>query len=257
MGQRSQIYVSYYEKDKRTLVARYFQDNCGYAMVSRAISLTEWLKKNFRNLDYLGKDIARIMDIDFRTRSITDSLDIIKDSATEYKIYSCETPADYIFRGQDNNDGKLFISVGQDGTIKYAFTDCEIGSLFSENEYIVWDMRSAPKAWFSELAGNAELMTYEDINEFMGAEYSNVKTPESIRRDNIYDIAGEYYNIRFDEDEDKKYNLACDRYRKEILGDDRVCLSEKEEEAFYAEYGKQIMAEISAFEEEIRGLSEN
>lgn len=258
MGQRSQIYVRYTNKNgEKVLVARYLQDNFGEDMISRARGLVEWLNKKKRILEYLNDDIVKIVETDFTKKEVESSVDLISKGNRDYEMYSCSTPSEFIFKGMDNNDGKLFISVEPDGIIKYALTDCEITAPLAPDDYLDWDFcEPRPYVPSAECRENinyigdwAELMTPEELCEFQEAEYANVETPESILEGKIEDIAGEYYNCRSSEDEDGEYNLALDRYRKEILGDNRYFLSTSEEaQDFLKKKGTEIMTKIKKYE---------
>lgn len=136
MGQRSQIYVSFdkgaviYYKTSRALhlekvgnrgiIARYFQDNCHDDMISRARNGMEWLKRNGKYMGAKEKQLQLIgmLEANFDKKHVSLSTDIVQ----EWKVYGEGFSFDdYVFKGQDNDNGQLYIDVDLDGNIKYAF----------------------------------------------------------------------------------------------------------------------------------------
>jgi len=191
MGQRSQIYIAYNKnaspekmeayvrQGERVLTARYFQWNYGSRMVSRARSIMEWLSVQKDALDSVGWKIPLIAAVNFDFRDVVESNDIIAEWRNEFS----DEPFNYmVFRFQDNNDGKLFISVERDGTIKYCFTDSKITQPLTAEKYMRWDHcehnteeeygsnYSANCAWLKD---NAVLMSPEELNDFISGTYSN------------------------------------------------------------------------------------
>lgn len=185
MGQRSQIYVTWKNREgKNILVARYFQWNFGERMVSRAVSIITELSRNLK-YEYLWSEksfperIGRFAEVNFDYRDICESHDIIKwFLETEDTDFN-----EYVFECQDNNDGQLFIKV-EDGKIKYGFLQNDFNSdnVMNAEQYMDWDYPS----WKQDLEGtlyqatldniefinkNAELMTTEEIDLMRSANY--------------------------------------------------------------------------------------
>ena len=113
MGQRSQIYVRWNTNDgKKFLVPRYYQWNFGTRMISRAKGILEWLKGSGQYLystlhnDNVEK-LRRIMDVNFDYKDVVLGRDII-DEWLEFRDADF---SDWVFTGQDNNDGQLFIDM--------------------------------------------------------------------------------------------------------------------------------------------------
>ena len=192
MGQRSQIYIAFNKqssdypriarggKDK-ILIARYYQWNFGSRMVSRAAWLMRWLKTNIDTLDWKIENIVRISDTNFDFKDVVISQDIIRESE-EYKTYGCKTPNEYVFDGQDNNDGTLFIKIEQDGTIKYAFSDSNHSKVMTAKQYMAWGKYSSEERDGSNYSDNCKqineiaiLMNNDELENFISDSYSNLK----------------------------------------------------------------------------------
>lgn len=195
MGMRSQIYVSFNngtrdkngvvtEPGKQELAAVYFGWNYGSRMVSRAAGLTDWLLRSLPYLNYEKDKIRRVAETNFDFKDVIDSLDIIAEAnelSGDLELNRWEDFNDFIFRKECNNDGKLFISVGDDGTVGYCFTDCDCSAPMDAAQYMAWNgyqteedkgsNYSRNSRWLSQ---NAELMTADDLNEFLQTEYCNV-----------------------------------------------------------------------------------
>lgn len=206
MGQRSQIYVRWNTNDgKKFLVPRYYQWNFGTRMISRARGILEWLKGSGQYLySILHNDnvekLRRIMDTNFDYKDVVLGRDII-DEWLEFRDADF---SDWIFTGQDNNDGQLFIDMivkWPDSRwieepkikFKYAFIAGSDGeSSMNGNEYMQWDTRCDDddcdyKIWtdnpyikkeikytqknITYIEKNAELMTKEEIKEFREYPY--------------------------------------------------------------------------------------
>lgn len=86
----------------------------------------------------------------------------------------------YLFH-QDNNDGQLLIDVTDNG-IKYGFIPyCDASVPLTADEYMKWDK---PREFIDEetitytkeniraINENAELMSAEDLKDFLNADYS-------------------------------------------------------------------------------------
>ena len=192
MGQRSQIFVRF-EKElgEKEIVARYFNWNYGDRMISRVYHTIAWIKAHLEltNSDpgqYLSqnrKKLVRILDTNFDMYDITIASNILK----EYEEFDWHMPLnDFMFNGQDNNDGKAFIDVKRNGMIKYALLTSD-NVLCNPSEYMVWDIDKEwmiPDKYISkrmigiteehieELSDIATLMTEEEVKEFMEYEYA-------------------------------------------------------------------------------------
>lgn len=142
MGQRSQIYVRY---NKKLVVANYYQYNYAEQMISRARYGIEYIKDNllkykdcfFDDL-YQMKKLSRFFDVNFDTKDIRISINILEEWREQF---SNDNFNDFIFLWQDNNDGKLFVDILEDETIKYAFLDmdCNVENIMSATQYMDWD----------------------------------------------------------------------------------------------------------------------
>lgn len=183
MGQRSQIYIRFYDKNenRQELCALYFQWLYGDFMISRARHGIEWMQERKFDMWYYKKYLQKVFEVNFDIRDVTFSCDILKEWA-EFEKLGGTTARNYIFYGQDNNDGKLFIDIDKDGNIKYCFTDDELNILSAEN-YMKWDEPDFLKRpnknaietcknnieW---LNNNAVLMNRKELNNFIDADYS-------------------------------------------------------------------------------------
>ena len=190
MGQRSQIYIRYHKDDKDYLIARYYQWNYGERMISRCKHSIEWIESILSYGWYLTTEtekLKRILDVNFDMQDIVTGCDIIKeyeeDKESEYwddTIFNI-----YVFKCQDNNDGKLFIDI-RDEKIKYAFLDydCDTNHIMNAEQYMNWDSED----WITnEYIGDeqklicfnniqaitkmAELMTQEELEDFINCDY--------------------------------------------------------------------------------------
>ena len=181
MGQRSQIYIKIKTEGKTHLIAKYYQWNYGERMISRARYGIEYIKKMRNYLDYYIEQIAKIIDVNFDMFDIALSrniLDEFKESQNDIKDFN-----DYVFKWQDNNDGKLFILVDEN-TIKYCFTDYDLKKFNSAKDYMDWDYENWENSeYLSEkdkkickknmeyISKNAELMTDNELKEFINDVY--------------------------------------------------------------------------------------
>jgi hypothetical protein len=189
MGQRSQIYVRYQKDGVNYLTARYYQWNYGERMISRCRHTLEWIKEYVtRRYDWYftteTEMLKRYLDVNFDMQSVVIGQDIIKE--WEEWDYKDETTFnDFVFLQQDNNDGKLFIDI-KDGVIKYAFvdTECHTEHIMNARQYMDWDEEGwQDKEYLSDeakkicednvkaIAEIAELMTEEELEEFISADY--------------------------------------------------------------------------------------
>lgn len=187
MGQRSQLYVFVKDVDGNiNLMARYFQWNFGIGMVSRAAEIVRELKHNIDRYDngfpVLSIDfdyLARIADVNFDTRSVTDSTDIVEEFKECYheipkedRLTVAEDLYEYVFCGQDNNNGQLYIYLdlsSDDRQIYLGFTsDCTINTaehMLTAGKYLSVDIAD-DKNWETFL----KECEYPDYNE--GYEYT-------------------------------------------------------------------------------------
>ncbi|MBO7697353.1 MAG: hypothetical protein J6T10_32390 [Methanobrevibacter sp.] len=197
MGQRSQIYVRIKSKrkgiEKVDLIAQYYQWNFAERMISRAKYGIEWIKENVEYLDWEDKQIklGRILDTNFNMIDVVLSSNIIKeyedwvknDDDKEDSINNSEGFKDFVFIGQDNNDGKLFIDVDvENKTVKFCLTDYDL-KILSPKEYMDWDYEDwrdseyLPKEARRTCEDNIEYletieqMTEEELKDFVDYDY--------------------------------------------------------------------------------------
>ncbi len=223
MGQRSQIYVRFNkENGQKGLIANYYGWNFGERMISRARWGIECIKEHFeicskpsywlsvkRNKVYL----SRIFDTNFDMCDVAISSDIIKELLNSYNVSidsECiksdldealkkenlnETTAseefkDYVFMSQDNNDGKLFVDIQDDG-IKYCFLDStsntdnimdaaaymtwnhlnHIEPDWTKSKYITLEQKEKCRKNIITISEMAALMTKEEIEDFINYDY--------------------------------------------------------------------------------------
>ena len=187
MGQRSQIYIRYQKDGVNYLTARYYQWNYGERMISRCKHSIEWIESILNYDWYLTTEtekLKRILDVNFDMQDIVMGQDIIKEwDEWDYKDET--TFNDFVFLQQDNNDGKLFIDI-RNGIIKYAFLDydCNTEHIMNAEQYMSWDC----EGWITkeyiddeqklicfnnikEIAKMAELMTQEELEDFINCDY--------------------------------------------------------------------------------------
>lgn len=195
MGQRSQIYVRYEKDGKNYLTARYYQWNYGERMISRCRWTIEWIKENLKYDRYFIREkekLMRYMDVNFDMKDIVIGSDIIKEYNEDgYCKDSDYSFSDYVFKYQDNNDGKLFIHV-KDGKIKYAFldSDCSADEIMDAEQYMAWncenwieseyiddEYKETIKTNFKEIEKLAALMTKEEVEDFIGCIYEEETKP--------------------------------------------------------------------------------
>lgn len=189
MGQRSQIYIRYDVNGNKGMIARYFQWNYGERMVSRARGIIEMLKEQYFKYSFMWTSpqyitkLARICDVNFDMRDIVMSTDIIEEIK---EIFDGDLY--YLFH-QDNNDGQLLIDVTDNG-IKYGFIPyCDAEFPMDPEGYMEWDNSSdvtwdSPRKFMDEetiaytkknikyIMKNAELMSPEEMKDFLSADYS-------------------------------------------------------------------------------------
>lgn len=190
MGQRSQIYVRYTnDKGKHFLTARYFGWNYGERMVSRARHTLEWIKNHINYADYNfaydNKKLIRIMEVNFDMHDVMITSDIIEEFFDYGSVHY--TFEEYVFTEHDNNDGKLFIDINSNGTIKYAFIDssCSLDKPMSGLGYMRWNHKNwRTSEHISEeqkekcnlnckyLRNNFQLMTTKELKDFISCGYN-------------------------------------------------------------------------------------
>ena len=128
--------------------------------------------------------LKRYLDVNFDMQSIVLGSDIVKEwEEWDYKEET--TFNDFIFLQQDNNDGKLFIDI-KDGVIKYAFvdTECHTEHIMNARQYMDWDEEGWQDSEYIDdefkktcednlkvIAEIAELMTEQELDEFINADY--------------------------------------------------------------------------------------
>lgn len=147
MGQRSQIYLRVTDKEgKVNLIANYYQWNYGERMVSRASGVLQHLQGAMNSfpdgIPYELKRYQRLMDVNFDMLDITLSSDIIDEYLTyaDPQVRDSKGFSDWVFIGQDNNDGKLFIDCNiKESSLTYCFTDDDITQIMNAEEYLDWD----------------------------------------------------------------------------------------------------------------------
>lgn len=187
MGQRSQIYVRY---NKKLVVANYYQWNYGERMISRARYGIEYIKENylkykewiFNDASYVRK-ISRIFDVNFDMKDVAISQDIIEEWKEDFQEDNFN---EFVFRMQDNNDGKLFVDISEDGIIKYVFLDCECNTdhIMNATQYMDWDSTDWKQSKYIEdeqkklceenlikIEEMAVLMTKEEVENFISCDY--------------------------------------------------------------------------------------
>lgn len=187
MGQRSQIFVRYEDNGQKKMIARYYQWNYAERMISRARYGIEWLKKTYKYSFEIERKLYRILNVNFDMIDYAISSDIIKEFVDNDWENFGYTLNNFMFYAQDNNDGKLFIDVLSNGTIKYAFLDYDNKKIMSGTEYMRWDRGKKwrePTEYFDqedieicaknikEINKMATKMTADEVKEFMEMDYS-------------------------------------------------------------------------------------
>lgn len=212
--------------NRKKLIANYYQWNYGERMIGRARWGIEFIKE-YLSLGYNGYNwfeqpgsdvhLSRVFDANFDMHDISISSDIIKElcgfygvsTETDYLKSELETAVkeeaeeegleinpieqlfiEYIFTRQDNNDGKLFVDILEDG-IKYCFLDdrANTDNIMDAAAYMVWDYQDCKETdWTKDeyikpeqkencrknilaIGKMAQLMTKEEIDEFINYDY--------------------------------------------------------------------------------------
>ena len=208
MTNKSQIYILWEVTDKdgkpvNGLIAKSFDWNRGFQMVSRARAIIEKIQSDF--LPYKWpfidetciKNLDSFCDVDFDRRSVTGSTDLVKIVREQFP----DEPR-RLFE-QDNNDGQLFILVTDD-VIKYGFMnyfreeqvmdgeaymawDSEKGGLWANWHVPCWlmsvDAIEYTEQNIEKIREMAELMTIEEIRQFVYDSLEYVKG--LVREDNL------------------------------------------------------------------------
>ncbi len=210
MGQRSQIYIRIHDNynEQPKLYAKYYSWNFGERMISRARHGIEYIKKYSEYIydKYNQEKINRIFDINFDMEDIALTSNLIKEWVKNFS--DSDIANDYIFVDTANNDGKLFIDVQKDGTIKYCFTDYNL-KILTPTKYMNWDFEGWEnseqldkddveicKNNIKYIKENAIQMTKDELQEFIDYDYSkqiievakelNIEiAPEKLHRANI------------------------------------------------------------------------
>ena len=187
MGQRSQIYVIYKDKQNRDCIsATYFQWNYGERMISRARYLMGWIKaqnnlcSNLYSdyLPYVAHKIRYIASVNFDYKDVVIGQDLIE----EWKDYKQSVPNanlnDYIFNA-DNNDGCLFIDARVPQNLRYAFTTYDYkDGVMGPEAYLKWDgtpqkIRDTKftKRNINWITHNAKLMKKKELEAILKTTY--------------------------------------------------------------------------------------
>lgn len=186
MGQRSQIYIRIWDDNEKNpkLYAKYYGWNFGERMISRARHGLEYIRGylEYINLDSTKEKINRIFDVNFDMKDILVTRDIIKEWLEDFIDYYDAN--EYIFKCVDNNDGKLFIDIREDGEIKYCFTDYNL-KILTPTQYMNCDASGwqnsgslsndeieTCKENIKYINKNAKLMNREELEEFINFDYS-------------------------------------------------------------------------------------
>lgn len=195
MGQRSQIYVRFTDKEgKKYLYARYYGWNYGERMVSRAKHSLEWIqlmKNYFHVFTHEPQRLIRILDTNFDMQDVVISLDLISEWDEYFSEHNFN---DFVFKWADNNDGKLFIDVNEnENIIKYAFTDYDISKPLSAAQYMRWNKKEWRNSKYISkeqkllceknirlIPKLAKLMTKEELDEFITCDYGYKSHPKPV-----------------------------------------------------------------------------
>lgn len=191
MGQRSQIYVRYTKDGKHYLTARYFQWNYSERMISRCRYSLEWIKKAINADWYFTREKTRlehVLDVNFDMIDVQLGCDIVKEFLEYGDDYSF---TDYVFKMQDNNDGKLFIDIS-DGQLKYCFLDydCNTENIMDAAGYMAWNSENWEQGEYIDdkqkekcrdnikvIGEIAEFMTTEEAENFINCTYEEEPKP--------------------------------------------------------------------------------
>lgn len=204
VGQRSQIYIRYEnEKHEKQLIARYYSWNFRERMISRARGIIEWLKDELKlgiSSPVFRKKLERICDVNFNFHDVVLSQCIIDEFIESEEDMTGFN--DYVFFLQGNNDGKLFIDILPDFSIRYAFTTYELSEYnpLNGDEYMLWES-NFPEKWdikeyfdrktivytkknIRYISRKAQLMTSDQLKEFVEADYSHLVSTQMLEKQN-------------------------------------------------------------------------
>ncbi|ADU23936.1 hypothetical protein [Ruminococcus albus] len=187
MGQRSQMYIKFESEKEKILIANYYQWNYGERMISRAKYVIEYIKNaydtfykegNFHfwyeNKDTIRK-LKRLLDVNFDMQDIVLSQDIIEEFKEEADD-NCKFN-DYVFYGQDNNDGQFYLYVMNNGSLKYTFTDYNCNDRLTAHQYME-DYNAEDREICEEnttyIEENAQLLSNSEWAEFLDDNYSSL-----------------------------------------------------------------------------------
>lgn len=189
MGQRSQIYVRYTnDKGKHFLTARYFNWNYGERMISRARHTLEWIQREVKygfKFSTDNRHLIRIIDTNFDMKDVVISSDIIEEYFDYGNVHNTFT--EYVFTEHDNNDGKLFIDIHPNGTIKYAFIDssCNLDKPMGGLGYMRWNHKDWRNSKYISdeqkekcnnnckyIRNNFQLMSAKELKDFISCAYN-------------------------------------------------------------------------------------
>ena len=179
MGQRSQIYV---KVDNELIIANYYQWNYSERMVSRARYGIERIMYSVKNeywwMFNSQSDVirlSRIFDANFDYKDVAISLDIMKEYEEYGKGYSF---SEYVFHGQDNNDGKLFVHIDTTNkTVKYCFTDYDGKTPMTADEYMEWEDEGMSEPYTKRFS-KSELATYNRNKKYIEKHATLMTTKE-------------------------------------------------------------------------------
>lgn len=183
MGQRSQIYVIYKDKQNRDCIsATYFQWNYGERMISRARYLMGWIKaqKNpySNSFSFVAHKIPYIASVNFDYKDVVIGTDLVKEWKENRKQYPNTDLNDYIFHA-DNNDGCLFIDARDSAHLRYAFTTYDYkDGVMGPEAYLKWDKvpqkirdTKFTKRNINWITHNAKLMKKAELEAILRTTY--------------------------------------------------------------------------------------
>jgi hypothetical protein len=184
MGMRSEIYVAFeMANGQKKITARYFDWNFEERMISRVRYTAEWLSRRMHSCASVSKnDLIPIIETNF---DMVDHMQSAKIEPATFKPFKLHVKANDFL-----DDGRAFIYVNLKGEVKYCFTnnrelvpmDCDNYMIFDTEcnyDYAQWknpEYKNSKKMskcrrnikW---LSSHAEVMTQEELDEFLAAEY--------------------------------------------------------------------------------------
>ena len=209
MGQRSQIYVKFEIPDgsHNLLIANYYQWNYGSRMISRIRHFIEYIQSMKDSLYsdggmhywYDSKEtqnkLRRLLDVNFDMQDIVISHDIIQ----EFNDYSnAGSFNEYVFWGQDNNDGQCYLIVHDDGTVKYCLTDYDLTDRLTPQEYMK-DYNDEDTEVLNDnmkyIVEHAQMMSNAEWAEFVNGDYSDLIRPSNEKQTREYQYASVWANM--------------------------------------------------------------